>query len=58
MNVLCDRWATVVDNVRYLNVEYRHKEKEYGIKWRTAFKAELDKTFQEITAKYGNPLES
>ena len=57
MNVVCDRWATVVDNVRYLEVEHRHKEKEYGIKWRTAFKQELDKSYEELTAKYGNPLE-
>ena len=38
LNDYCDRWARVIDNARYLGVEYRHKEKEYGIKWRTAFK--------------------
>ena len=57
MNDLCDRWATVIDNVRYLDVEHRHKEKEYGIKWRAAFKSELEKIFQMLTEKYGNPLE-
>ena len=57
MNIVCDRWATVVDNVRYLEVEHRHKEKEYGIKWRTAFKEELDKSYEELVGKYGNPLE-
>ena len=55
---LCDRWCTVVDNARSLNVEYRHKEKEYGIKWRTAFKVELEKSYNEMTGKYGNPLEN
>ena len=33
-----ERWARVLDNAGYLGVEHRHKEKEYGIKWRTAFK--------------------
>ena len=55
---LCDRWCHVIDNARSLNVEYRHKEKEYGIKWRTAFKVELEKSYNEMTAKYGNPLEN
>ena len=58
MNDLCDRWATVVDNVRYLDVEHRHKEKEYGIKWRAAFKAELEKVCNQLTEKYGNPIEN
>ena len=58
MNVLCDRWATVVDNIKYLDVEHRHKEKEYGIKWRAAFKLELGKIFDMLVKKYGNPLEN
>ena len=46
----------MIDNARYLGVEHRHKEKEYGIKWRTAFKEELKKVYNVLVAKYGNPL--
>ena len=42
MKAQIERWAHVVDNARYLAVEHKHKEKEYGIKWRTAFKGELE----------------
>ena len=31
-------WDKVLDNAKYLGVENRHKEKEYGLKWRAAFK--------------------
>ena len=54
---MSDRWARVIDNVRYLEVEHRHKEKEYGIKWRTAYKIELEKELDKLVAKFGNPLE-
>ena len=36
-----DKWTRLYDNARYLAVEYRHKEKEYGFKWRQAFKEEV-----------------
>ena len=36
-----EKWAKLIDNARYLGVEHIHKEKEYGIKWRTVFKVEL-----------------
>ena len=49
-------WDKVVDNARYLGVEHRHKEKEYGIKWRTAFKSEMKTVFDAMIAKHGNPL--
>ena len=52
-----DRWAKVTDNARYLSVEHRHKEKEYGIKWRSCFKVELEKEYEKLVEKYGNPLE-
>ena len=52
-----ERWAKIIDNARYLDVEHRHKEKEYGIKWRTAFKVELEKQYDTLILKYGNPLE-
>ena len=50
------KWDKVIDNARYLGVEHRHKEKEYGIKWRTAYKGELEKVFNVLVNKYGNPL--
>ena len=58
MNALAERWAKVTDNSRYLSIEHRHKEKEYGIKWRTAFKGELEKEYDKLVLKYGNPLEA
>ena len=32
---------TLLDNVTYMPIEHIQKEKEYGIPWRSAFKAEL-----------------
>ena len=52
-----NRWAKVADNARYLSVEHRHKEKEYGIKWRTTFKIELEKEYDKLVMKFGNPIE-
>ena len=52
-----ESWAKVVDAARYLAVEHRYKEKEYGIKWRSAFKIELEKEANKIVEKYGNPLD-
>ena len=46
-----------MDNAKYLGVEHKHKEKEYGIPWRTAYKYELEKHFEKLSSKYGNPLE-
>jgi len=46
----------VIDNARYLGVEHRHKEKEYGIKWRTAFKGELQTEYEMFLEKFGNPM--
>ena len=57
MNAYHERWGKIIDNARYLDVEHRHKEKEYGIKWRSAFKVELEKQFDALVMKYGNPLE-
>ncbi len=41
-----EKWAKLIDNARYLGVEHIHKEKEYGIKWRTVFKVELQKIYK------------
>ena len=51
------RWAKVADNARYLSVEHRHKEKEYGIKWREAYKLELKKEEEELRRKFGQFLD-
>jgi hypothetical protein len=40
---LFERWAKVIDNARYLVFEHRFKEKEYGVKWRLAYIAQLDR---------------
>ena len=58
LNAAHQRWATIIDNARYLDVEHRHKEKEYGIKWRSAFKIELEKQYDTLVLKYGNPMEN
>ena len=53
-----NRWSKVVDNFRYIHIEHRHKEKEYGVSWRTEFKYELDLEYDKIIAKKGgNPLD-
>ena len=52
------RWSRCVDNFRYLDVEHRHKEKEYGVSWRTEFKFELSQYYDEIiNHKGGNPFD-
>ena len=51
--VIHERWARVMDNASYIGVEHRHKEKEYGIKWRTAFKVQLHKETDKMLKKYG-----
>ena len=55
---LHERWAKVIDNARYLGDEHRHKEKEYGLKWRAVYKRQLEILTDALTAKYGNPLEA
>ena len=57
LDAMAVRWAKVIDNARYLGVEHKHKEKEYGIKWRSAFKIELEKEADKIIMKFGNPME-
>ena len=36
------RYITLLDNATYMPCEHIQKEKEYGIPWRSAFKAELE----------------
>ena len=55
---LHERWAKVIDNARYLGEEHRHKEKEYGLKWRAVYKKELEKQTETLISRYGNPVES
>ena len=49
---LCERWAKVIDNVRYLIFEHRHKEKEYGVKWRLAYNDQLETEIKLLRSKF------
>ncbi len=53
-----ERWARVVDAARQLGDEHRYKEREYGLKWRAAYKIELTNMAEELARKYGNPIEA
>ena len=47
-------WAKVYDKARYLKSEHDLKEKEYGIPWRSAYKAVIiqkDETVEEYKAR-------
>ena len=44
------RFVTLLDNATYMPLEHIQKEKEYGIPWRSAFKAELN-AFAELARK-------
>ena len=54
---MMQRFVTLLDNATYMHVEYIQKEKEYGITWRSAFKAELfqfaDATFKRVIGDQG-----
>lgn len=56
MRHLTERWAKAIDNAAYLIFEHRIKEKEYGIKWRTAYKAELKEEAMMLRGKFGEHL--
>jgi len=43
-----DRFIDALDNATYMPHEHIQKEKEYGIKWRTAFKTELQEQVQSL----------
>ena len=58
LQLLHERWARVIDSARYLGEEHRHKEKEFGLLWRDAYKKELKKLASELAERYGNPVES
>lgn len=45
-----------MDKARYLGTEYRYKEKDYGIYWRSAYKEELQAKVQELLKDHENPL--
>ena len=47
---LMQRYVTLLDNATYMPIEHVQKEKEYGIPWRSAFKAELE-AFTETAKK-------
>ena len=35
------RWVALLDNATYMPIEHIQKEREFSIKWRTAFKEEM-----------------
>tara|TARA_B110000285_G_C14937411_1_gene520288 strand:- start:605 stop:733 length:129 start_codon:yes stop_codon:yes gene_type:complete len=39
-------------------VEYRYKEKEYGIKWRTSFELRFEDEYKLFVEEFGNPKEN
>ena len=39
------KWDVLFDNAKYLGCE--HKEKEYGLKWRAAYKIKLQDQYEE-----------
>ena len=39
---IMQRYITLLDNATYMPCEHVQKEKEYGIPWRSAFKAEME----------------
>ena len=56
LDYYAERWSKVVDNFRYIDFEYRHKEKEFGVSWRTEFKLELDAEYNKFMERFENPL--
>ena len=48
---IMQRYITLLDNATYMPCEHIQKEKEYGIKWRTTFKLELEKTYDKLVMK-------
>ena len=53
--VYCDsimqRYIVVLDNATFIPCEHIQKEKEYGITWRSAFKAELQDLIDDLAKK-------
>ena len=56
VNELLIKWDKVMDNAKYLGYEHRYKEKEYGIKWRSAYKRVMNAECDKLMKKFGNPL--
>ena len=46
-----EHWDRLRDYVKYLEVEHDLKEKEYGIKWRCAFKEAILSSVPALRAK-------
>ena len=42
------RWGKIIDNFRYMSIEHKHKEKEYGIRWRTQFKTYVNEQYNKL----------
>ena len=46
------RFVVLLDNAAYMPLEHVQKEKEYGIPWRSAFKAELEIFSEQAKARF------
>ena len=45
------RYIDILDDATYMPTEYFQKEKEYGIPWRSAFRAHLEQTVRIVAKK-------
>ena len=48
---IMQRYITLLDNATYMPCEHIQKEKEYGIPWRSAFKAELEQMIDALAKR-------
>lgn len=48
---IMQRYIVVLDNATFIPCEHIQKEKEYGIIWRSAFKAELQTLINDVAKK-------
>ena len=51
-HALMQRFVTLLDNAAYMPLEHVQKEKEYGIPWRSAFKAELGTFLEQAKQRF------
>lgn len=51
-HALMQRFVKLLDNAAYMPLEHVQKEKEYGIPWRSAFKAELNTFSEQAKARF------
>ena len=49
---MMERYIDVLDNATYMPCEHIQKEKEYGITWRSAFKAQLHELINDLHLRF------